>query len=213
MRVPTSGPLTPAGVLALQRSVGNQAVGRLLDDRGGEGRIQRRFLWANPNGYKFAIRIEDRYIRAASRVAPMVGSIFNRRRADPQSGYLRYSTTDDSLVIEHIETDPENGTGLGPLLILLAARLAIERDKSTISVVGLRYPEYYARWGFDIETPRAATRRQYENAGREVPAQIAVVQADSTPDEVVDRTEPYVEATWTHEWNGPTNAEGEIELR
>jgi hypothetical protein len=201
---PAAGPLEPARVLALQRAVGNQAVGRLLAaPRGGEPCIQRKsWIYGNRAGYRFEIvDDEQRYIRARSREEPMVGTIF-KKKAPAHSGHLRYSTTRTSLFIEHIETEPENGTGLGPLLILLAARKAKEMGLPTISVLGLRYPEYYARWGFDIETPRARRRQQYIDAGREadIPEVISVEQADTTPDNVIARTDAYVRSLWNDEW-------------
>lgn len=142
----------------------------------------------NDSRITFSITDDGRYIRAQT------------SRPDPdQSGELRYSFTRDSLVIEHIETDPENGTGLGPLLIYLAAQKAKKLGYQKMSVVGLRYPDYYARWGFDIETPREHTRKQYIKAGRkaEIPKEIGVGQADAATNTILARTGLYVMQNWT----------------
>jgi hypothetical protein len=152
-------------------------------------------------GFSFSINDDGRNISAIAMKAPEAPSIF--KKAPPRhQGYLRYSTTKDSLVIEHIENVPEEGSGLGPLLIQLAAQKAAQLNKPTISVVGLRYPEYYARWGFDIETPRERTRQQYRDAKREdeIPKVIGVPQADSTPAHIQSKTSPWVTKTWVDEW-------------
>jgi hypothetical protein len=205
MRAALGGPLTPTGVLALQRAIGNRAVGQLLHATGaGRPRIQRKsWLYRNNTGYRFEIVDDgDRYINARSRAQPLVGTWPFRKPAPAQSGFLRYSTDKTHLFIEHIETDPENGTGLGPLLILLAAQKAKALGLPTISVLNLRYPDYYARWGFDVATPRARKRQMYVDAGREedIPEVIAVEQADATPDYVIGRTAGYVGRDWTDEW-------------
>lgn len=152
-------------------------------------------------GFTFSIEDDGRLIKAMASTAPKAKSIFHSTPPKHQ-GYLRYSTTKDSLVIEHIENTPEGGSGLGPLLIQLAAQKAAQLNKPIISVVGLRYPDYYARWGFDIETPRERTRKQYRDAGREadIPKEIGVPQADSTPAIVQSKTSPWVSKTWIDEW-------------
>jgi hypothetical protein len=153
------------------------------------------------SGFSFSIHDDGRNISAMAYTAPKAASVFHKTPPKHQ-GYLRYSTTKDSLVIEHIENVPEEGSGLGPLLIQLAAQKAAQLGKPIISVVGLRYPDYYARWGFDIETPRERTRKQYSDAGREadIPKIIGVPQADSTPANILSKTSPWVTKTWVDEW-------------
>jgi hypothetical protein len=149
--------------------------------------------WRNrTTGISFNIVDDGGKIKAASVYPPSAH----------ESGYLRYSVTRDSLVIEHIETHPENGTGLGPLLMLFAARKAFALQKPRMSVVGLRYPDYYARWGFDIETPRQQVRDMYISAGREedIPVVIGVKQADAKTTAILGHVAPYVGGLWSDEW-------------
>jgi hypothetical protein len=68
-----------------------------------------------------------------------------------QDGYIRYSFYQDVCILEHIETNPENGTGLGPLLMNLLARKAKEKGYKKMDVSAPRYPEYYTRFGFQMQ--------------------------------------------------------------
>jgi hypothetical protein len=142
----------------------------------------------NDTQVTFSMTDDGHYIRAQT-----------DRYGPDQSGELRYSFTRDSLVIEHIETNPENGTGLGPLLIYLAAQKARKLGLQKMSVVGLRYPDYYARWGFDIETPREHTRKLFIKAGRkaDIPKEIGVGQADAATNTILARAGLYVMQNWT----------------
>jgi hypothetical protein len=78
-------------------------------------------------------------------------AIFARSTDGTQTGYIRYSFHKDTCILEHIETDPENGTGLGPLLMNLLAKKALERGYKKIDVAMPRYPDYYARFGFQMQ--------------------------------------------------------------
>jgi hypothetical protein len=165
------------------------------------GRVAQMMYYKNTQtGFSFDITDNGRFIKAQATTAPLPTRTQRRTSNLPAAhkGSLRYSATKDSLVIEHIENEPELGSSLGPLLIYLAALRTQQLGFKKISVVGLRYPEYYARWGFDIETPRQKVREQYRQAGREdeIPKDIGVPQADSTTANVISKTKSYVDDRW-----------------
>lgn len=53
---------------------------------------------------------------------------------DPHSGMARYSFAGNGLVLEHIESDPEEGSGIGALLMFSLAQIALENDKPVIDI-------------------------------------------------------------------------------
>ncbi len=80
-------------------------------------------------------------------------AIFGSSTDGAHTGYIRYSfhVPSKTCILEHIETDPENGTGLGPVLMNLLAKKAKDAGCTKLDVSMPRYPVYYTRWGFQMQ--------------------------------------------------------------
>jgi len=146
---PMASLASPAGVLHLQRTIGNRAVGALL--RGGatgrRDRIQR---------FPFAFSERNGLLRLSGR---QEGWYLNLYSHGVEIGYIKFSTRNDGhggniLELKHILVHDESlrGAGLGTVLIYLFGELAVAGGFSSVSVLLPNGTGLYARTGF-VVTP------------------------------------------------------------
>jgi hypothetical protein len=120
--------------------------------------------------------------KASGKPAIMALSLDEKHR-----GYIRYSYAVEkgtglfaksvkTCILEHIETDPETGTGLGPMLMLQLARKAVTDGCTVMNVSMPRYPKYYERFGFQMVKGKG--------------------YGTATPQEIIAATAGYVAKTW-----------------
>lgn len=79
---------------------------------------------------------------------------------DPHSGMARYSFAGNRLVLEHIESDPEEGSGIGALLMFSVAQIALENDKPVIEIAmpAATAVGFYEKMGAASVDPEKAAR-------------------------------------------------------
>lgn len=76
---------------------------------------------------------------------------------DPHSGYATYSIGQGALRVEHIAADPEEGSGIGSILMYFLAHIATLRGLDTMDI-GTGAPTavgFYELFGFKTTAPRA----------------------------------------------------------
>ena len=140
---------SPAGILRLQRSIGNRAVGSLL--RAGQaGRSIQRF--------PFAFSERNGLLRLSGRLEWPYLNLYSH---GVEIGYIKVSTRDDGrggqiLELKHIQVlDPgSRGGGLGTVLIYLFGELAVAGNFASVAVLLANGQGLYARTGF-VVTPNA----------------------------------------------------------
>jgi hypothetical protein len=81
---------------------------------------------------------------------------------DQHSGSATYRILDDSLILEKIMSDPEEGSGIGSLLMMFLAEIAIEHGKDIITIHGAASTAV----GF-YESVGAKSANEAESNGRE----------------------------------------------
>lgn len=105
------------------------------------------------------------------------------------------------LILEHIKSNPEEGSGIGSLLMHLVALRAQIAGKTRIIVskpantaVG-----YYAKMGFDLEGARQKRRQMFIDAGRaeDIPAEITVPEIEASTATVLATAGQSAGKRWT----------------
>ncbi|HET6763565.1 MAG TPA: hypothetical protein VFH27_07825 [Longimicrobiaceae bacterium] len=139
--------LSPAGVLRLQRAIGNRAVGSLLHAApvGARNAIQR---------FPFAFSERNGLLRLSGR---QEGWYLNLYSHGIEIGYIKFSTRPDGsggtiLELKDIIVHDENmrGEGLGTVLVYLFGELAVAGGFTGVSVLTPNGRNLYARTGFVI---------------------------------------------------------------
>lgn len=143
----TTGAVSPAAVLGLQRTLGNCAVGDLLRHRAG-GAAPRAIQ-------RFPYTLESTDERMVI-VAKLEGGYITLYRHGVEAGYLRIKWQDKLWELKDIIIhDPSlRGRDLGSVLIYLFAMLAVANGATGLAVLLPNGSGLYARNGFVI-TPNA----------------------------------------------------------
>ncbi|MBZ5525374.1 MAG: GNAT family N-acetyltransferase [Acidobacteriia bacterium] len=79
---------------------------------------------------------------------------------DPHSGYASYSIEEGALRLEHIAADPEEGSGIGSILMYFLAHIASLRGLGTMNI-GTGAPTavgFYELFGFKTVAPQAVAK-------------------------------------------------------
>lgn len=124
----------------------------------------------------------------------------NKFKSKPHGscGLLKYSVFGNFMVLEHIESFPEEGSGLGSLMVLLLAEKA-KRESLAIMLVTKPATDkqgFYAQMGFDIEGAKEQVREKYRKADREVPDPITVTEARASTDVIHNNAYQSVVKRW-----------------
>jgi hypothetical protein len=118
-----------------------------------------------------------------------------------QSGIAKYSFFKDALILEHIKSNPEEGSGIGSLLMHLVALRAQTAGKTRIIVSkpANTAAGYYAKMGFDLEGARQKRRQMFIDAGREadIPAEITVTEIEAGTNTVLATAGQSAGKRWT----------------
>jgi len=118
-----------------------------------------------------------------------------------QSGIAKYSFFKDALILEHIKSNPEEGSGIGSLLMHLVALRAQTAGKARIIVSkpANTAAGYYAKMGFDLEGARQKRRQMFIDAGREadIPAEITVTEIEASTNTVLATAGQSAGKRWT----------------
>ncbi|WP_300355592.1 DUF4157 domain-containing protein [Fluviicola sp.] len=122
-----------------------------------------------------------------------------------QTGKLIYSYINlghDQLyvVLEHVKSHPEEGSGLGALLVNLMAMDALSKGATgaVVSKPATTQQGFYQRMGFDIAGAKEAVRQKYIDAGREedIPEEITIQEAQTTPHDLFNNSSSSVNKRW-----------------
>jgi hypothetical protein len=118
-----------------------------------------------------------------------------------QSGIAKYSFFKDALILEHIKSNPEEGSGIGSLLMHLVALRAQTAGKTRIVVSkpANTAAGYYAKMGFDLEGARQKRRQMFIDADREadIPAEITVTEIEASTNTVLATAGQSAGKRWT----------------
>jgi hypothetical protein len=121
-------------VLGLQRLIGNQAVGRVL----GQALIQRETShWRNKDTSKmFDVAVREGggpTVRVNEQAdGGFLASLFGS--GPKQHGAATYEKKGDAIVLHTISAFPEEGSGIGSLLMFLLAQDAVDQDAKVIEI-------------------------------------------------------------------------------
>jgi hypothetical protein len=88
------------------------------------------------------------------------------------SGYLEYKWNKDpelglELHIKTLQSDPEEGTGIGVFLMYAAARLAKSKGVKWVRALTMARDKltYYNKFGFDVAARQEALKKEYLSRG------------------------------------------------
>lgn len=166
-------------VLSLQRAIGNRAVQRMLALRGTPRGIQRA-----PLDYRNTATARSFKVSNLMEVAGRIDAMEDRRFGTKHSGYLTYEVYGKDMLVKHVESHPEAGSGIGSLLIYLAALKAgqLGCKTMTLAMPANSAQGFYKSMGFDFSGEVEKKRQAYIAQGRlaDFPAvpSIASVTAD-----------------------------------
>lgn len=98
-------------------------------------------------------------------------------------GYITYDFDEFIAVLKHIESHPEEGSGLGSLLTFL---FAMETAKRNIPGIVVSAPAttalgFYKKMGFDVERRQEEVRKKYREVGREedIPKEVTISETSA----------------------------------
>jgi hypothetical protein len=152
----------------------------------------------------FDIRHEGTTI-TANEVTLSKGGNKGVNKKNDQSGILKYSYVkvgEDQLyvVLEHVKSHPEEGSGLGALLVNLMAMDALSKGATgaVVTKPATDQQGFYQRMGFDIDGAKEAVRQKYIAAGREedIPEEITIQEAQTTPHDLFNNSSSSVNKRW-----------------
>jgi hypothetical protein len=116
------------------------------------------------------------------------------------SGYLTYSFLDKekAMVLEHLESHPPEGSGIGSLLVFLLAQKAEAMNFPTILVSkpATNRQSFYQQMGFGIEEAKQKIHAMYREAGREPPEEITVTEARASTTTILENAGISVAKRW-----------------
>lgn len=218
------GSLTPQHVQKLQGSVGNRVINQLLtnipqhqSDHNLQVRrdkevnsliqtsmdnaiiqLQPDFYLNKGTGRYFHITFAPGEINADETEMSAMQS-----KPPPHYGYLIYTEnpSQKSMALKTLLSDPEEGSGLGVLLMWMMADLALKKNYKQIEVLtpAKNKLAYYARFGFDIEKRQEEVKKQYLEKGlseNDLPDTIAVGSAVTTPGDLKEKTAALLMMRW-----------------
>jgi hypothetical protein len=164
-----------ADVLALQRSIGNRAVQRVLAI---SGAAPAGLVQLAPLDYKNTQSVRNFKVSNIIEVDGRIDVKESRLFGTKHSGYLTYEVIGKDFLVHHVESDPREGSGIGSLLMYLAALKAgqLGLKTMTLSKPANTAHGFYTTMGFDFTGKQEAIRQRYIAAGRaeDIPPVIAV---------------------------------------